>query len=298
MTTKVISPAVAILLAGISGSVYAQDKGAIIKKLQAEYALTKTTADQSDIVTAGSVLVLQKDNLYMVATTTSGNPCPNTYKSGKFTQNGACRASETFKKVPLFGHSIPGMDKAQVTSRTYVTGEKFWVTRIDLKDGKDAGVVMDLFTDAVNDVRYRTTLTIPFKGGMPSADDALKLVQEVVTVAPAEDEKKDDKKQEAKGNGGQAAPQQSQQAAAGSGQQQPEAAQPAANAPPPPIEPPPPPPDAPAAPPPTVAMNQTPDQVTAILGQPDKKAKLGTKEIYFYKDVKVTFVNGKVKDIQ
>ena len=33
-------------------------------------------------------------------------------------------------------------------------------------------------------------------------------------------------------------------------------------------------------------------------GQPVKKAKVGTKEIYFYKDLKVSFLNGKVKDIQ
>jgi len=293
MRTKVTNRAVIVLVGIISATLHAQDRASIIKKLQSEYALTKTTADQTDIVTAGSVLVLQKDNLLMVATTTNGNPCPNTYKNGKFTQNGACRASEKLKKIPLFGHSIPGADQAQVTTRTYVTGEKFWVTKIDIKEGKDAGVVMDLFTDAVNDVRYRTTLNIPFKGAMPSPDDAVKLVQEVVTVAPSDDDKN------AKGNdkGAQQGGQQ-QQAAAPEPAPQPAAAAPAAEAAPAPIEPPPPPPDAPVAPPPTVAMDQTPDQVTAILGQPQKKAKIGTKEIYFYKDVKVTFVNGKVKDIQ
>jgi hypothetical protein len=35
-----------------------------------------------------------------------------------------------------------------------------------------------------------------------------------------------------------------------------------------------------------------------ILGEPMRKAKVGVKEIYSYKDLKVTFVNGKVKDIQ
>jgi len=34
------------------------------------------------------------------------------------------------------------------------------------------------------------------------------------------------------------------------------------------------------------------------MGQPVKKAKVGTKEIYYYKDLKITFVNGKVKDVQ
>jgi hypothetical protein len=38
--------------------------------------------------------------------------------------------------------------------------------------------------------------------------------------------------------------------------------------------------------------------VVAILGQPQKTAKLAGKEIYFYKDLKVTFKDGKVADVQ
>jgi hypothetical protein len=40
------------------------------------------------------------------------------------------------------------------------------------------------------------------------------------------------------------------------------------------------------------------DQVVAILGQPEKSVDLGSKQIYVYKDLKVTFVNGKVSDVQ
>ena len=40
------------------------------------------------------------------------------------------------------------------------------------------------------------------------------------------------------------------------------------------------------------------DQVVAILGNPDKIFDLGAKKIYVYKDVKVTFMNGKVSDVQ
>jgi hypothetical protein len=47
-----------------------------------------------------------------------------------------------------------------------------------------------------------------------------------------------------------------------------------------------------------VEIGQTPDQVTAILGQPDKILNLGTKQIYVYKDLKVTFMKGKVTDAQ
>ena len=52
------------------------------QKLEAQYTPTKTTADRSDIVTAGAVLVLQKDNLLM-DTVTSAAPISNTYKNGK-----------------------------------------------------------------------------------------------------------------------------------------------------------------------------------------------------------------------
>jgi hypothetical protein len=69
----------------------------------------------------------------------------------------------------------------------------------------------------------------------------------------------------------------------------------AAPAPLPNITPPPPPTD---TPPPTVAVGQTKDQVTAILGQPVKAAKIGTKEIFYYKDMKVTFSNGKVSNVE
>lgn len=48
----------------------------------------------------------------------------------------------------------------------------------------------------------------------------------------------------------------------------------------------------------TVELGQTPDQVKAAVGAPDKIIKLGPKEIYVYKDMKVVFVDGKVSDVQ
>ena len=60
-----------------------------------------------------------------------------------------------------------------------------------------------------------------------------------------------------------------------------------------PIEPPPPPPD-----PAEVSEGQTIEQVAAALGQPLRKAKIGAKEIYYYKELKVVFLSGKVKDVQ
>jgi hypothetical protein len=57
--------------------------------------------------------------------------------------------------------------------------------------------------------------------------------------------------------------------------------------------------DEPQAPPKTLSIGDTKDKVVADFGQPEKIAKgAGTKEIYYYKDIKVTFVAGKVTDFQ
>ena len=289
--------AVLAVLVALPWAAYAEDQSAAIqKKLESEYQLTKTNYDKSDIVTAGSVVVLQKDKVLMLAAS-STNPCRNTYKDGQIKQSGPCAANERLKKFSGLKSHIPGASNApdSPSSHTFVTGEKFWVTKIEVRDaGKDPGIVFSFFTDAISDVRYATTLLIPFGAFTPNPDQALKLVQEVLTVAPAEDAKKDDK--DKKDDKAQPAAQGGQQDAA---QASPPAETPAApaapaapaEAPPAPIAPPPPPPA-------EVAEGQTVDQVLAALGQPQRTAKIGTKEIYFYKDLKVTFGNGKVKDVQ
>src|SRR5437773_998397 len=45
-------------------------------------------------------------------------------------------------------------------------------------------------------------------------------------------------------------------------------------------------------------VNPTMDEVSASLGQPEKIVNRGPKQIYVYKDLKVTFVRGKVVDVQ
>ncbi len=291
---RAVYPTVLLLVCVWVGSAQEQTADAIQKKLEGVYQLTKTTADKSDIVTAGSVVVLQKDNVLMLEAT-STNPCRNTYRDGKITQNAACRTNEKLKKFSRWTSHIPGAGSVPdtPTSRTFVAGEKFWVTKIEVKEaGKDPGIILDFFTDAINDTRYGTSLLIPFGAVTPSPDEALKAVAEIITVAPSDDKSADDKG----GDNSKGAPQGGQQDAAAPSQpaSAPAAAPAPADAPPPPIEAPPPPPPDPVS----IAAGQTIDQVTAALGQPVKKAKIGTKEIYYYKDLKVTFVNGKVTDVQ
>jgi hypothetical protein len=281
MRTTIVSGAfIAFSVLGI-----AQSKAALEKKLTSEYSLTQATADQADIVTAGSILVLKKGNIIM-APVSGTNYFQNTYKEGKIQQNAA---GKFVKGLDRFNH-LPGASAPQApATRTFVPGEKVWVTKIECKDD---GLVFDLYTDAYADVRYKAALKFYFnpKGAIPSADEMSAMVGEVFKIQPADDQK---------GGGEQQAPQ--QQAAPQQRQAAPAAVTPppAAETPLAPIAPPPPPVDEPQAPPKTLSIGMSKDDVVASFGQPEKVVKLGTKEMYYYKDLgKVTFVNGKVTDVQ
>jgi hypothetical protein len=54
---------------------------------------------------------------------------------------------------------------------------------------------------------------------------------------------------------------------------------------------------APAAPA-SIGLGQTLDQVQAAMGTPTRVANLGSKVIYYYNGMKVTFIDGKVSDVQ
>jgi hypothetical protein len=48
----------------------------------------------------------------------------------------------------------------------------------------------------------------------------------------------------------------------------------------------------------TIGVGQTIDEVTASLGFPLTIIDLGAKKIYKYQDMKITFKDGKVSDVQ
>jgi len=235
-------------------------KTVLQEMLGAEFKLTKVTADRTDIVTPGSILVLQKDGLTMCSVTARAAPT-STYKNGKISLG--------------FGAGLAwGMeagDTSQIPQRKFVTGEKFWLTAFAVQDD---GVVFQFYSDPYQDTRYYGQLKIPFpKHTEPPTDEVLKTISEVVTVQPDE-------------NAAASAP---QQAPPPPPQQQQAIA---------PIPPPPPPADEPPPQPKTIAAGETKEQVVAILGQPQKVVSLGKKEIDYYPDMKVIFVQGKVTDVQ
>ena len=277
-----------LIATGAAATAYAQgDPGTLIKeKLVSQIKLTKAAAAHDDIVTPGDVVVLHKDGL-MMCSSASSYAFSNTYSNGVLAANLNNRAKDAAKnffkgKLP-FGGGGGVTDAANngCASRKFVAGEKFWITDVALQ--KD-GILVSTFSDPYNDTRYFGEIKFLFpKGSVPPVDSFVKTVSEVITVEPSDDKDKGDKNDQAAGQ----APAQAPAAAP--------APEPAA-APMQAIAPPPPPAD---TPPPTIAIGQTKDQVVAGFGQPVRTAKLaGTKEIYFYKDMKVTFTAGKVSNVE
>jgi hypothetical protein len=252
------------------------DLAGIQKQLVSLYPTAKATADGTDLVTAGAVLVLQKDHLLM---SKADQPIasPNIYKGGTITSLSSTKvllkALGTLSKLPGLGGLNPLSGNAAAASagdtaaatREFVTGEKFWVTNIDTEPD---GVTFSILSDPIKDQRYHATLKFPFAKAAPATqDDVVALVSEVLKIdAPA--------------------------AQAASKQDAPAPATAVATS-------------APAAPAPaaapvetkTIAIGQTRDQVIANFGVPAKIVHLGDKEIDFYPDMKVTFVQSIVTDV-
>jgi len=246
------------------------DLTAIQKQLNAQFKITSITGDRTDIVIPGDVVELHKDGLMLVGVA-AALPTSNTYssKDGKIKQGWG-----GFGKAMLSASMAGMVDPDQVTgagsapSHRLNTGEKCWVLAATAQPD---GILFKLYTDANEDgMRFYANLKIPYanKKAVPPPDVALQTVAEVLTV---------------------------------DSDASPQAPPPAqVQAPPPPplpeIAPPPPPVD--AAPPPTSALGQTIDHVVADFGQPVSKTKVGVKVIYKYTDMKVTFTNGKVTDVE
>ncbi len=165
---KTIGWILAVVWALLSPWAYGQDpKTEIQNRLNSQFVLTKFTADHTDIIRAGSVLVLQKEPLLMFSIT---DPLPptNVYKNGKLTLG--------------FGTSLEALKTGddRVPQRSFVAGEKFWLASTTIQDD---GVYLLVISDPFNDVRYDAKIKLPFnKKALPSADEMMKTIAEVVTM--------------------------------------------------------------------------------------------------------------------
>ena len=241
-------------------------------QLVAQYKLVKIGSDTGgySVVEEGTVLAIQKGGILAVPYSDSSD-----FKS-KY-QDGAIKSPGGLSVVGR--KSIMGRFGKEQTTHLFAKGDKVYPTKFDVNVSKDSVTMGIVACDTCNKTdpptynKAEVVFEFP-KGSLASAtaDSVQKVIAQVFTVSKDDSkDEKGDKKGDDKGG---------QQQAAGQDQGQQQGG------------------DQAAADPVSIEKGMSQDDVEAAMGKPDKKVTLGTKQIYYYKDRKVIFVNGKVSDVQ
>jgi hypothetical protein len=244
----------------LSVDVLGQNSGApsLQEQLKAQYKLVKMGADANGMAVVDPGTVLDIQKGGLLGVT----PQNAVYCPAKF-QDGDLKAPNGFCAAMV-----------KQVSRFLQVGEKVYPTKIDVNLDKDKVSIQVIECDSCNGVQqpsfYKSEVVFQFaKGalrttGVPQVEDTISQVLAIDSGGDSRDNNQ----------GGQNVQNQDTNQNGGQNQQQP---------PPEPQQ---------------VEKGQTPDQVKAALGTPDKILTVGAKQIYVYKDVKVIFLNGKVSDVQ
>ena len=242
------------------------------EQLAAQYKLVKMGSDTSgySVVEKGTLLAIQKGGILAVPYGDQ-NILANKYEGGTI---------HAPSGLSLMGRkSIMGKFGKEQTTHLFAVGDKVYPMKIDVNLAKDTVTVGIVACDTCNKTDPPTfnkaNVVFQFPKGALAAADGLaveKIIGQVLLISDdAGDDKGGDKAAADKGGD-------QQQGAQDQGQQQGA--------------------DQQAAEPASIEKGMTPDQVEAAMGKPEKKVTLGAKVIYYYKDMKVIFMNGKVSDVQ
>lgn len=266
-------PAMALTLTMLVAWSLAQAQGPTLQEqLAAQYKVAKMGSDTSgySVVEAGTLLAIQKGGILGVPYTDQA------VLSTKY-EGGTVHSPNTFLSKGI-GFGMKKFGKEQST-HLFQVGDKVYPSKVDVNLGKDLVALSIVACDTCNKTdppTYNKAIVIfqfP-KGslGKASAGEVEDTIGQLLSIS-SDDAQQDQGAQQGAQQGGQQGGQQ-----AGQGQ-------PAAQ-------------EQPQPEPQTIQKGQTPDEVQAALGKPEKIVNLGAKQIYVYKDLKVTFLNGKVSDVQ
>jgi len=246
-------------------------------QLKAQYTMVKMGSDTSGaaVVEQGTILVIKKGGILSV---------PNSDQSILSTKyEGGVVHSPNSVLSKGIGFGMKKFGKEQ-TTRLMQVGEKVYPSKLVVTLPKDQVTMSIIACDSCNNVSpttfYKADVVFQFPKGT-LATTSPSQVEDTIAGLLAIDDSAD---QGGNGNGNdqqggnqQGGGQQGGGNGGGGGGQ-------AQQGPPPEPQ--------------QIEKGQTPDQVKAALGTPDKIVNLGPKQIYVYKDLKVTFLNGKVSDVQ
>ena len=264
----------AVILAGTIPWLIAAAQGgdSLESQLAVKYKLAKLGTDSTglSVIDAGTVLVIKKGGILSVPSGTA-ILVPSYVKDGQVKTANNTAMSGVNKLLKWKGVSDP-TGAASSDTKFLTNGEKVYPFKIDVSR-KDSKVTLSIIEcDSCNNVQdassRKAQVVFQFpKDYLNSADGGQisDVINQILEIQA------DDAAQQDQGQQGQG--------------QQAQGQAPQAEA-------------APVTPPPTIQLGQTPDEVTGMLGQPSKIVNLGAKQIYIYKDMKITFVKGKVTDVQ
>jgi hypothetical protein len=238
------------------------------EQLAAQYKLVKMGSDTGgySVVEAGTLLAVQKGGILAVPYSDS-SVLSTKYEGGTVHSPNALLTGARGGLMGKFGK--------QQTTHLFAVGDKVYPSKIEVNVASDKVSVGIVACDTCNNTdpptynKAQVVFQFP-KGSLANASVGAveDVIGQLLSISTNDAQQ---------GQGGQQGGNDQQGNNQGGGQAQPQA----------------PPPE-----PQQIEKGQTPDQVKAALGPPDKIVNLGTKQIYVYKDLKVTFLNGKVSDVQ
>jgi len=268
-TWKAVISEVAVVLVVLVAGALAQAP-TLQEQLAAQYKTVKMGSDTSgySVVEKGTLLAIQKGGILAVPYADQA-VLPSKYEGG--TIHGPSGLSLMGRK------SIMGRFGKEQSTHLFQVGDKVYPSKIDINVAKDTVALSIVACDTCNKTdpptynKAQVIFQFP-KGSLvkASAGEVEDVIGQVLTISDDTQQQGDDKGADQGGQqqGGDQGQQQG-------GQQQQQQAEPQ-----------------------SIEKGMTTDQVEAAMGKPEKIVNLGMKRIYVYKDLKVTFLNGKVFDVQ
>ncbi len=266
---------VALVVVGITpGMVAAQVS--LEDQLKAQYTLVKMGADSSGaaVVEAGTILAVKKGGIL-------GVPYSDQSIFSTKYENGAVHSPNPVGQK-VFGHFMSKIGQQAPTTQFFQKDTKVYPSKLTVNLEKDQVIIGIVACDSCNNTSpttfYKADVVFQFPKGT-LANTGPSQVEDTIAGLLAIDDSGNSNDQgggQQGGGNGNGNDQQGGNQGGGGGQAQ----------------------QAPPPEPQQIEKGQTPDQVKAAIGVPDKIVNLGAKQIYVYKDLKVTFLNGKVSDVQ
>jgi hypothetical protein len=274
-----IPVAAAVIVTMVLASMATAQAPTLQEQLIAQYKLVKMGSDTSgySVIDKGTLLEIKKGGIL-------GVPYGDNNVPACHYENGSVKGPSGLAMVGR--KSIMGKFGKEQTTHLFASGDKVYPMKVDVNVAKDTVTLGIVACDTCNKTdpptynKAQVVFQFP-KGSLANANAGS--IEDTIgqLLAVTDDSQQDQAQQGGQDQGQQGDQGGGAQAGGGQGGGGQQAQQ-----------------DQPQAEPAEIKLGMTMGEVETALGKPDRKANLGTKQIYYYKDMKVTFKDGKVSDVQ